>query len=98
MSRPRVSIDDLRLARDWLRAYQDGEETGDESADDALHTMQRVAAWLDAEIERRREDRDARVVMRDARRYLGKDITHAEALAALQRARKQVRKRLGKGR
>lgn len=84
---PRVSIEELLGAADWLRAYEGpagviGEHgaAGDERAVELL----RVAEWLDAEVDRRR---DAAVVREVVART---GATPARARAALARHRAEA--------
>jgi hypothetical protein len=54
---PRVSVEELLGAADWLRAYEGPDGViGDHGAggDERAVELLRVAEWLDAEIERRR--------------------------------------------
>lgn len=68
-----VTVEELLGAADWLRAYEgpdgvigDHGAGGDERAEELL----RVAAWLDAEVDRRREAAAVREIARRSGRPL----------------------------
>lgn len=54
-----VSIADLLRARDWLRSYDAG--PGDTNED-----MNRVADWIESEVDRRAKDHEIRKMARQA--------------------------------
>jgi hypothetical protein len=71
---PKVSINDLLRAEDWLRGYEPApEEDGSD--------MIRVADWIKAEIQRREAAADIRGVAKQA------GVRPAEVRAALKRIR-----------
>ena len=69
-----VSINDLLFAEDWLKNGYEGDPDEDEN----VNSGRRVAAWIRAEIERREDERAARVLA-------------AQTGATLTRARRALR-------
>jgi hypothetical protein len=84
MTAPRVSINDLAGAVDWLRSYEnsDGVPIGDGGTgldDERAVELLRVAEWLDAEIARRQEQQTVRAVAKQA------GVSHRQARSAVRR-------------
>lgn len=69
---PKVSINDLLRAEDWLRGY---EPAPDEDGSDMI----RVAEWIEAEIKRRHDAANVREIAKQA------GVSQAKARAALKR-------------
>lgn len=82
----RASIEDLEQAIDWCRhGYEPHpDEAGDPEAPAAR--LARAAAWMEAEVLRRREDAAVRRIIADVKAETGKTPTNAQARAALRRS------------
>lgn len=73
MSTPTPDPDDLRFAAEWLRAYDDEHDGGEQSA-----IAEKVAAWLDSQAdakELRDTAREHGVPVAGLRKYLARATT-----------------------
>lgn len=68
MTADRVNVEDLLGAADWLRAFEstDGPigDNGAPADDERAQELLRVAAWIDAEVQRRLVEQTARDIAR----------------------------------
>lgn len=98
MTKNRVTTDDLRLARDWLNSYNDGEAHdmtpgGEDTIDTAAVTMFKVAEWLQAEINRRDDEEHARKVRSEIRARTGRTLPLRNVKAAIRKVQAGVAER-----
>ena len=77
MTASRISANDLEWAAEWIASYDT--EGDDEDGLNIAARRDRVAAWLNAEIARRRQD----AVIREAAKQIGRKPS--EVKAALRR-------------
>lgn len=98
-NKTRVTADDLRLARDWLESYNDGQpnvwidSTQTDEVDTAAVTMFKVAEWLQAEINRRDDEEHARKVRSEIRERTGRTLPLRNVKAAIRKVQAGVAER-----
>ena len=93
----RVTNDDLLHAAEWLNAYEAEDGQGERDprngpytgTDDVAATMYRVADWLVAEVNRRKEEALIREVTRSHEAQTGRKPTRAQVRAAIEAARQK---------
>jgi hypothetical protein len=89
---PRVSIEALLGAADWLRAYEiDGGPIGEHGPgdDERAAELLLVAEWLDAEVARRQEAALERTVARRNGVSLSNPVARRQVRAAIARSRQE---------
>lgn len=75
----RVSIEDLEFASTWVETYDGAED------DENNQRAERVVAWIDAEIAKRRFEIKVREVQDAVETQIGKRPTAVQTRAALRR-------------